>query len=192
MYLSATPISFSHASVISVVTRIPQMPNSSRVRNAAMITRRRKPSAARPTWKPELMIVPRAACWRRLRPWRSMRPSSRLRCSVAIAAIFTESGRAATQPAERVMREQEALVSLLVVLELRVAGEELAVRGERARAAVGEHRQLVDDPVLAEQQAAGCHQRRVQLELPGHVVTVMEAVEDHHHRPVRLGGAGAH
>src|SRR3954465_3527993 len=86
MYLSATPISLSHESVTNVVIRMPQTPNSERVRKAAIRTLRSSPSAASPTWNAELITVPRAACWRNVRPWRSIRCSTLRRAAGASSA----------------------------------------------------------------------------------------------------------
>src|SRR3954452_5167223 len=66
MYLSPTPTCLTQTSVRRTARMIPQIAYSSRVRKAATLTRRSNPSTARPTWKAELMIVPRAVCVRRL------------------------------------------------------------------------------------------------------------------------------
>ena len=58
----------SQLTVITVVSTMLQTPNSARVRYAATTSRRSSDSPARPTWKPELISVPRAACWRRCAP----------------------------------------------------------------------------------------------------------------------------
>src|SRR3954470_3986095 len=80
-----------------------------------------------------------------------------------LPTVRTRISAAPAQPADRVVGQQEPLLALPVVLELRVAAQELAVRPERPGARVGEERRAVDDPVLAEQQAARGHQRPVQL-----------------------------
>src|SRR4051812_9219320 len=102
-----------------------------------------------------------------------MRSSIWSRSSVAIAAIFTELLCAATQPTNGVVRDQEAVVALPVVLEFRVTLQEVPVGGQRPWAGVGEHREHVDDAVLTQQQAPRRNNGRVQLELLGNVVSVV-------------------
>ena len=83
--LSAIPICFSQASVISAVTISPQSPYSVIVSSAATATRCTSPRTPIPAWKSELMIAPRAVCSRRLRP------SSAIRSASGSTAVSTAS-----------------------------------------------------------------------------------------------------
>ena len=96
---------------------------------------------------------------------------------------------AAAHPPERVVREPEALVALAVVLELRVALEEVPVGAQRAGPACRRKNQISSiTPSWLSSRLPGVTSGRVQLELLRHVVAVVVAVEDHHHRAVgRLG-----
>ena len=86
------------------------------------------------------------------------------------------------------VRDQEAVASLVIDDEFGVGLKEILDRKERPRPGGPEVVEGINDTVLDEAIAPGRHERRVHLKLLTHVGLGVIAVQNHHHGPCHRGG----